>query len=111
MTSIEKAEYALNGRIEQIQANLRESKSDTDRQFLARSLVVCIGIGEALKDYVKTIGKFAERRHGELRPTHDALTVEHADVLKSGNELLERLKANPTDRAIRQEIERVQKKM
>lgn len=111
MTPIEKAEDALNRRIERIQLNLRESKAESARQFLVQSLVVCIGLGEALRDYVKTIGQYAQGRHGELKQTHDALVAQHADLLTSGNELLARLKANPTDQGIRKEIERAQQNM
>jgi hypothetical protein len=111
MTPIEKAENALNTRISQLQASLVETKSETAQRFLIQSLVVCIGIGEALTDYVKMIGQYAQGRHGELKPTHDTLTAQHADLLKSGHELLERLKANPTDRALRKEIEVVQRNM
>ncbi|MDO8541404.1 MAG: hypothetical protein Q7S40_13280 [Opitutaceae bacterium] len=111
MAPIEKAENALNRRIDRIQAALREAEPETARRFLIQSLVVCIGIGEALKDYVRMIGQYAQGRHGELKPTHDTLTAQHADLLKSGHELLERLKASPADRAIRKEIEIVQRNM
>lgn len=111
MTPIEKAEKALNSRIERLQANLREAQSETVRQFLFQSLVVCIGMGEALTDYVRMIGQYAQGRHGELKQAHATLTAQHADLLKSGNELLERLKANPGDRVIRKDIERAQQNM
>jgi hypothetical protein len=111
MTPIEKAEAALNSRLERIRTNLRETKLEATRQFLFQSLLVCIGIGEALTDYVKMIGQYAQARHSELKQAHDTLTAQHADLLKSGNELLERLKAEPTDRAIRKEIEQVQQGM
>jgi hypothetical protein len=111
MTPIEKAENALNRRIERIQTNLREAGSETARQFLVQSLVVSVGIGEALTDYVKMIGQYARGRHGGLKQTHDTLTAQHSDLLKTGQELLERLKADPTDRALRKEIEVVQRNM
>jgi len=111
MTPIEKAENALNRRIERLQAALREAKSERARQFMFQSLVVCLGLGEALKDYVKMIGQYAQGRHRELKQAHDALTAQHADLLKSGHALLERFKAAPTDRALRQEIERAQHAM
>lgn len=111
MTPIEKAESALNSRIERIQTKLREAESEAAQRFLFQSLVVCIGIGEALTDYVKMIGQYARGRHGELKQTYDNLTVQHADLLTSGKELLERLKANPTDRALRKEIEVAQRAM
>jgi hypothetical protein len=111
MTPIEKAETALNARIVRLQTNLRDAESETARQFLVQALVVCIGIGDALTDYVKMIGQYAQGRHGELKQAHDTLTAQHADLLKSGNELLARLKANPADPVIRKEIERVQQAM
>jgi hypothetical protein len=111
MTPIEKAEDALNKRIGQLQAHLREAKTETAQRFLFQSIVVCIGIGEALTDYVKMIGQFARGRHAELKQTHATLTTRHDDLLKSGQELLERLKDNPTDRSIRKEIEAVQRDM
>ena len=111
MNSTEKAEVALNNRLDRLQANLRETSSDTNRRFLFQSLVVCVGLGEALTDYVKKIGEYAQARYGQLKQTHTTLTAEHAELLKSGNELLERMKATPGDRAIRQEIERAQREM
>lgn len=111
MTPIQKAESALNRRIEQIQANLREPRSEAAQQFLFQSLVVCVGLGEALTDYLKMIGQYAQGRHGELKQTQETLTVQHAQALQAGTALLERLKANPTDRALRKEIEQTQKTM
>ncbi|MEO7414061.1 MAG: hypothetical protein ABIZ81_11975 [Opitutaceae bacterium] len=111
MTSIEKAETALNRRLERLQANLRETTSETTRRFLTQSLVVCVGLGEALTDYLKMIGQYAQGRYGKLKQAHDSLTAEHADLLESGNELLARLKADPNDRLIRQDIERAQQAM
>ncbi len=111
MTPIEKAETALNSRIERIQANLRETRTETEQRFLFQSLVVCTGIGAALSDYIKMIGQYAQGRHSELKQAQATLTVQHADALKSGTELLERLKANPTDQAIRKEIATAQKTM
>lgn len=111
MTPIEKAETALNGRIERLQANLREAQSETARQYLFQSLVACIGTGEALTGFVRAIGEFAQGRHGELKEAHTTLTAQHADLLKAGNEQLARLKANPADRAILKEIEATQRKM
>src|SRR5581483_3717831 len=111
MTPVEKAESALNRRIEQLQANLREARTETARRLPIQSLVACIGIGEALAHYVRSIGQFAQGRHAGLKRTHDALAAQHADLLKSGNALLERLKADPGDRATRKEIERAQQDM
>jgi hypothetical protein len=109
MTPIEKADAALNNRLQRLQANLHETTSETARRFLFQSLVVCVGLGEALTDYVKMIGQYAQARYSRLKETHDTLTAEHADLLKSGNDLLERLKANPSDRSIRQQIEVAQR--
>ena len=111
MNPTEKAEVALNTRLDRIQANLRETSSDTARRFLFQSLVVCVGLGEALTDYVKKIGEYAQARYGQLKQTHTTLTAEHAALLTSGNALLEKLKANPDDRGIRQEIDRAQRDM
>lgn len=111
MTPIEKAENALNSRIGRLQANLREAKSEAAQRWLFQSIVICIGIGEALTDYVKMIGQYAQGRHGELKQAQATLTAQHDDLLKSGKELLERLKADPTDRALRKEIELVQRNM
>jgi hypothetical protein len=111
MTPIEKAENALNSRIERIQKNLLAADSDTARHFLVKSLLVSIGLGEALTDYVRMIGEYARGRHGGLKQAHDSLTAQHADLLKSGQELLARLKANPADRTLLKEIEAVQRNM
>jgi len=111
MTPIEKAETALNTRISELQAKLPEASSETAQKSLFQSLVACIGIGEALTDYVRMIGQFANARHGELKQIHGTLTARHAELLKAGQELLERLKANPSDRALRKEIEAVQTAM
>jgi hypothetical protein len=111
MTSIEKAENALNHRISQLQAHLRKAESEAAQRFLFQSIIVCIGIGEALTDYVKMIGQYARGRHDDLKHVHATLTARHGDLLKSGQGLLERLKANPTDRTIRKEIEVVQRDM
>lgn len=111
MTPVEKAELALQARVERLQLNLREASSDTTRQFMAQSLTVCIGLGETLSDYVKMIGEYAQGRYGEIKEENAALVAQHAELLKSGNELLEQLKANPQDRNLRQEIERAQEGM
>ncbi|HEX2852245.1 MAG TPA: hypothetical protein VHO24_03325 [Opitutaceae bacterium] len=111
MTPIEKAEAALNHRLERLQANLREASSETARQFLFQSLVVCVGLGEAMTDYVRMIGQYAQGRYGEIKQENDTLTAQHADLLKSGNELLEQLKASPNDRIIRKKIEVAQQAM
>ena len=111
MTPIEKAENALNARIGRLQAALQDAESESTRQFLFQSVIVSIGVGEALTGYVRAIGQYAEGRHGRLKQTHDTLTLEHAALLKSAHALLEEFKANPTNRAIRKEIERAQTRM
>lgn len=111
MTPLEKAEAALNSRLERLQANLRETTSADARRFLFQSLVVCVGLGEALTDYLKTIGEYAQGRHGALKLGNEELISQHADLLKSGNELLERLQATPNDRVVRKEIELTQQAM
>lgn len=111
MTPHEKALTAINARLERLQASLREAKVETTQRFLFQSLVVTLGVAEALNDYIKKIGEYAQRRHAALKQTNAALESEHAGALKSGQALLEKLKAAPTDRAIRKEIERVQQDM
>ena len=111
MNPTEKAEVALNTRLERLQANLRETSSDTARRFLFQSLVVCVGLGEALTDYVKQIGEYAKDRYSQLKQTHTTLTAEHAALLASGTELLEQFKANPSDRSLRERIERAKRDM
>jgi hypothetical protein len=111
VSPIEKAENALNNRIARLQTNLRATKSEAAQGFLFQSLIVCTGIGEALTAYIKMIGQYAQGRHQELKQAQDTLTTQHADWLKTGNELLERLKANPSDKALRKEIEQAQQAM
>src|SRR4051812_36813437 len=111
MNATEKAEVALNTRLDRLQANLRETSSDTARQFLFQSVVICVGLGEALTDYVKQIGEYAQARYSQLKQTQTTLTAEHAALLKSGNELLEQMKASPNDRGIRQQIETAKRDM
>lgn len=108
MTPHEKAVNALNRRLERLQANLREASVESARRFLFQSIVITLGVAEALSDYIKSVGQHAQRRYGELKQTKDTLGAQHAELLQSGNVLLEQLKANPTDRAIRREIERLQ---
>ncbi len=111
MTPHEKAVNAINARLERLQANLREAKVETAQGFLFQSIVVTIAIAEALNDYIKQVGEYARRRHGEVKQTNEALAAQHAEMLSAGKELLEKLKADPTDRAIRKEIERAQQNM
>src|SRR4051812_26430113 len=111
MTPTEKAEIALNRRLEQVQADLKQAKSESAQRVLFQSLLVCLGIGEALRDYIKAIGTYAQGRHAEIKQEQVTLTARHAELLKSGNELLERFKANPGDKAIHKELERAQQGM
>lgn len=111
MTSHEKAVNAINTRLERLQANLREAHSEAVQQFLFQSLVVTLGMSEALNDYIRTVGHYAQRRHGEFKQASVTVTERHSELLKSGRELLEQFKASPTDRALRKEIERAKKEM
>jgi hypothetical protein len=111
VTPIEKAEAALNRQIDRIHANLLAAPTEQARQFLVQSLVVSVAIGEALQDYVKAIGEFAQSRHGALKVQHATLGAEHDALLKEGQALLERFKTNPGDQPIRKAIEQAQKSM
>ena len=111
MTPLEKAEAALNSRIERIQTTLNDTPSEAIRPFLFQSLVVCAGIGEALGGYVKAVQSYANNRYGEIKETQAKLSAEHAGLLSSGNDLLERLRANPADRSLLKQIEQAQKNM
>jgi hypothetical protein len=111
MTPAEKAINAVNARIERLQQALRQTDAETARRFLFESVLVTIGIGEALTDYIKTVGQHAKRLHAELKETNAALEARHAEALKAGQAQLEQLKATPTDRALRKEIERTQQAM
>jgi hypothetical protein len=111
MTPAEKAETALNHRLERLQDELRRAKSEMAQRALFQSLLVCLAISDALRDYIKAIGAYAQGRHAELKEQQGRLTTQHADVLQAGNALLERFKARPTDKAIRREIERAQQEM
>lgn len=111
MTPHEKAVDALNRRLERLQANLRDASQEPARPFLFQSVVGTLGVAEALNDYIKEVGEHAQRRHAELKHTNDTLAARHADLLKAGNVLLEKFKANPADNVLRKEIERVQQDM
>lgn len=111
MTPHEKAVTAINTRLERLQANLREAKAEALQRFLFQSLVVTLAVAEALNDYIRQVGEYAQRRHAQVKQATEALGAQHAALLKSGQELLEQLKANPNDRAIRKEIEATQQKM
>ena len=111
MTPHEKAVAAINTRLERLQANLRDAKVESAQRFLFQSIVVTIGIAEALNDFLRAIGAYAQRRHGAVKEANEALGAQHAELLGSGKELLERLKADPSDRTLRKEIDRVQQEM
>ncbi|MGH7995013.1 MAG: hypothetical protein ACRD27_03110 [Terracidiphilus sp.] len=111
MTPHEKAVNAINARLERLQANLRETRGEDAQRVLLRSLVVTIGVAEALNDYIRTVGRYAQRRHGQLKQANEALGARHAELLDSGKALLEKLKANPADRTLRKEIELAQQSM
>lgn len=111
MTPHEKAVNAINHRLERLQANLREARTEAAQQFLFQSLVVTLGASETMSDYIKTVGQYAQRRHGDFKQTTSTDGARHAELLKSGQKLLEQLKTNPNDRALRQEIARAQQDM
>lgn len=111
MTPHEKAVNAINVRLERLQANLRETNVEALQRFLFQSMVATVAVAEGLNDYIRAVGAFAERRHREVKQANEALTVQHAELLKAAQEQLEKLKANPTDRAIRKEIDRAQQSM
>lgn len=111
MTPIEKAEQALNGQIARLQSRLQTANTESARNDLVQAILVWAGVGEAITEYVNTIEQYAKERHGEIKQAQIALTAEHDELLKSGKEMLERLKANPSDRDLRKEIDRVQQKM
>lgn len=111
MTPHEKAVSAINTRLERLQANLREAKVETVQGFLLQSIMVTIGVAEALNDYIKRVGTYAQRRHGEVKQANEAVAAQHAGLLEVGKELLEKLKANPTDQALRHEIKHTQQQM
>lgn len=111
MTPHQKAVDAVNARLERLQANLREAKVESAQHFLLQSLVVTIGLAEALNDYATTVGAYAKRRHAEVKKENETCATRHTDLLKSGEALLEQLKANPTDRSLRKEIAATQQKM
>lgn len=111
MTLYEKAANALNQRLERLQAEMRDAKAESTQRFLFQSLVVTLGISEALNEYIKTVGEQAKRRHGEVKQENGRLAAQHAELLDSAKGLLEKLKTDPTDRAIRKEIEGAQQAM
>ena len=111
MSPHEKAVAAINRRLERLQANLREARSETAQQFLFQSLVVTLGLSEALTDYAQTVGAYSQRRHDGFKQTTTAAAAQQTDLLKSARELLEQLKANPTDRTLQKQIAAAQKDM
>ena len=111
MTPHQKAVNAINARLERLQANLTDATTETARQLLFQALVVSVGLAEALNDYITGVGEYAKRRHAAVKQANEALAAEHVGLLATGRELLEKLKAEPTDRALRKQIEGVQQKM
>lgn len=111
MTPHEKAVHALNARLERLQTNLREAQVEAAQRFLLQSVVVAVGLGEALNDFGRGVGQFAQRRHAALKDANERLSAQHAELLKTGQALLEQWKANPKDKALRKEIDRVQQAM
>src|ERR1051325_8260382 len=111
MTPHEKAIAAINTRLERLQASLREAKEESAQRFLIQAVVVTLALADAFNTYIKAVGEYAQRRHGELKQTRETLTAQHAELLKTGQELLEKLKAAPTDKTLQKEIERVQTAM
>src|ERR1041385_8559844 len=111
MTPHEKSVPAVNRPLARLQANLREAQEESAQRFLIQAVVVTLALADAFNSYIKAVGQYAQRRHGELKESSATLAAQHADLLKSGQELLEKLKATPTDKALRKEIERVQTAM
>ena len=111
MTPHEKAVDAINVRLERLQANLREAQGEVARRFLFQSVVVTIAIAEALGDYVKAVGANAERRFGTVKQKNEILGSRHNELLQSGQQLLEKLKVDPTNQSVRSEIEQVKREM
>lgn len=111
MTPYEKAVAAINARLEELQKSLGEADAESARQFLFQSIIVTLGLPDALNDYMTAVRDYAQRRHGEVKQTNEALEARHTELLRAGQALLEQLKTNPTDRAIRKEIELAQQNM
>lgn len=111
MSPYEKAVAALNARLERLQASLGEGTPETTRQAALQSIVVTLGLGEALNDYLGHVRDYAQRRHAELKQTNEALAVRHAELLEFGKQLLEQYKANPADRELRKRIETAKQDM
>jgi hypothetical protein len=111
MTPHEKAVAAINARLQQLQSELRVATAESAQRFLFQAIVVAVAAAEALNDFIATVGRHGERRHGEAKQANEALAAQHAALLNSGRELLEKLKANPGDRSLRKEIELAQNNM
>jgi hypothetical protein len=111
MTPHEKAVNAINRRLEELQTALRGAKPEATQQFLVQAIVVTIGMADALTDYAKAVGAYAQRRHAEVKDANARLGEQHGELLNAGKELLERLKANPADKDLRKEIARAQQGM
>jgi hypothetical protein len=111
MTPHEKAVNAINARLERLQANLAEAKSEATQRFLVQAVVVSLATAEALNDYIRAVGSHAQRRHAEVKQAHASLEAQHAELLASGKDLLEKLKASPADEALRKQIDSLQQSM
>jgi hypothetical protein len=111
MSPVEKAEGALNDRVAVLQAHLRAAQTAAAQQAFFQALLVCFAVGEALADYVRSVSEYARGRHGEIKQVEQALAAEHLILLQKGTQLLEQLKSNPADKAVRKEIERSKRGM
>lgn len=111
MSPIEKAESALNTRVATLQANLRAAGATSAQPALFQALLVCLAVGDSLADYVRAVNEHAQARHAELKRVEGELTAQHLALLQAGSQLLEQLKVNPGDKAVRQEIERTKRSM
>lgn len=108
MTPHEKAVSAVNARLQRLQAELRNTQDEAAQRYLLQAVFVTIAVIEALNDYIKSVGAFAQRRHAELKEKKEALELRHSELLEAGKAQLEKLKANPLDKAVTKEIERTQ---
>ena len=111
MTPIEKAERALNHKIEQIQARMAAAGAEKTRPDLVQGLLIWASLGQAITDYVAAINTSAKQRHAELKEKQVALVFEHDNLLRAGQAQLERFKANPEDASIRAELKQTQRNM
>lgn len=111
MSPIERAEGALNDRVALLQTSLGSAQTATAQATLFQALLASVAVGEALADYVQSVSEYARERHGKLKQMEATLASQHAALLQSGTKLLEQLKANPGDKAVRKEIERTKRTM